>query len=107
MYTLSKAVCWTTGLSPGIQMPKTSSLVAPVDPQDELTNHLAARVKLAAIEEQIFTELYSGKPGSCMDTQAPPYFTRSHQKLESPLRKWVKHTCASYAAHQCAVLGTA
>lgn len=83
MYTLDKALFWTTGLSPGIQMPKANYLVEPIDLQDELTGHLAARVKLAAIEEQIITELYSGELGSCTNTQVPPRLTRSHQRLEN------------------------
>jgi hypothetical protein len=83
MYTLDKALCWTMGLSPEIQMHKNHFLVGPVHLQDELTSHLAARVKLAAIEERIFTELYSEEPGLCTDTQVPPRFTRSYEKLEN------------------------
>jgi len=83
MYTLDKALSWTTGQSPGIQMPKRDFLVGPVDIQDKLTSPLPARVKLAAIEERIFTELYCEKPGLCTDTQFLPHFRRYHQKLEN------------------------
>lgn len=61
LYVLDKAVCWTTGGSPGISQFDVTIEPALTLPLDEAATYLVAKAKMARIEEQIYWEIYSSQ----------------------------------------------
>jgi hypothetical protein len=90
LHIMKAAVHWANGWSPEISGPdpiaarRLSVIIEPSNANDAVARHLAARVKLAQIEEQVYASLYGSEShvGGCGGT------TRIVSELEEVVQDW-------------------
>ncbi|OTA56525.1 hypothetical protein K449DRAFT_375707 [Hypoxylon sp. EC38] len=82
LYILDKTVCWTVGASPCIPTSDMCIEAIPKSHDDTIMNDLAARVKLAEVQEEIYLDIYACRTPTKTEEQVRLQISQLNQKLQ-------------------------
>lgn len=83
LYILDKAVCWATGTSPSIPRSDISILPELGPLEDESTRSLVIKLKLAEVEEDIFSQVYSSQASLKTEDQIRKSIFELYHRLQA------------------------